>query len=32
MRLGPMLSDRTLDRVLAANLRRHYPKEAVDRR
>ncbi|WP_219732091.1 SDR family NAD(P)-dependent oxidoreductase [Streptomyces finlayi] len=29
MRLGPMLSDRTLDRVLAANLRRHYPKGAV---
>lgn len=32
MRLGPMLSDRTLDRVLAANLRRHYPKEVVGRR
>ncbi|MFE4052951.1 SDR family NAD(P)-dependent oxidoreductase [Streptomyces sp. YIM B13518] len=32
MRLGPMLSDRTLDRVLAANLRRHYPKGAVGRR
>ncbi|MDQ1033708.1 NAD(P)-dependent dehydrogenase (short-subunit alcohol dehydrogenase family) [Streptomyces sp. V3I8] len=26
MRLGPMLSDRMLDRVLAANLRRHRPK------
>ncbi|MFF1699593.1 SDR family oxidoreductase [Streptomyces sp. NPDC058257] len=25
MRLGRVLSDRTLDRVLAANLRRHYP-------
>jgi NAD(P)-dependent dehydrogenase (short-subunit alcohol dehydrogenase family) len=24
-----MLSDRTLDRVLAANLRRHYPKAAT---
>ncbi|MEU2688157.1 SDR family oxidoreductase [Streptomyces hygroscopicus] len=32
MRLGRMLSDRTLDRVLAANLRRHYPKGAVGRR
>ncbi|MEU0298632.1 SDR family oxidoreductase [Streptomyces sp. NPDC006175] len=29
MRLGPLLSDRALDRVLAANLRRHYPKEAT---
>ncbi|WPB94514.1 SDR family oxidoreductase [Streptomyces malaysiensis] len=29
MRLGRMLSDRTLDRVLAVNLRRHYPKGAV---
>ncbi|MGW4229245.1 SDR family NAD(P)-dependent oxidoreductase [Streptomyces sp. NPDC004980] len=27
MRLGPLLSDRTLDRILAANLRRHYPKK-----
>ncbi|MEV7723707.1 SDR family NAD(P)-dependent oxidoreductase [Streptomyces sp. NPDC087917] len=26
MRLGRFLSDRTLDRVLAANLSRHYPK------
>ncbi len=26
MRLGPLLSDRALDRVLAANLRRHYPR------
>ncbi|MFJ8796245.1 SDR family oxidoreductase [Streptomyces sp. NPDC102487] len=25
MRLGRLLSDRTLDRILAANLRRHYP-------
>ncbi|WP_145865692.1 SDR family NAD(P)-dependent oxidoreductase [Streptomyces capillispiralis] len=32
VRLGPMLSDRTLDRVLAANLRRHQPKRAVGRR
>ncbi|MEU5273394.1 SDR family oxidoreductase [Streptomyces hygroscopicus] len=32
MRLGRMLSDRTLDRVLAANLRRHDPKGAVGRR
>ncbi|MFJ1647557.1 SDR family oxidoreductase [Streptomyces sp. NPDC088258] len=31
MRLGPLLSDRTLDRVLAANLRRHYPKGATAR-
>ncbi|MGW7516479.1 SDR family oxidoreductase [Streptomyces sp. NPDC054796] len=31
MRLGPMLSDRALDRVLAANLRRHYPKGATAR-
>ncbi|MFE4415638.1 SDR family oxidoreductase [Streptomyces sp. NPDC056817] len=31
MRLGRMLSDRTLDRVLAANLRRHYPKGADGR-
>ncbi|MER6171144.1 SDR family oxidoreductase [Streptosporangium sp. NPDC001681] len=30
-RLARMLSDRTLDRVLAANLRRHYPKGAVGR-
>ncbi|MFI9580864.1 SDR family oxidoreductase [Streptomyces sp. NPDC052236] len=29
MRLGPILSDRTLDRILAANLRRHYPKGAT---
>ncbi|MFF0143537.1 SDR family NAD(P)-dependent oxidoreductase [Streptomyces sp. NPDC005227] len=29
MRLGRFLSDRTLDRILAANLRRHYPKEAT---
>ncbi|MCX5078056.1 hypothetical protein OG321_37025 [Streptomyces sp. NBC_00424] len=29
MRLGPMLSDRALDRVLAANLRRHQPKRAA---
>ncbi|MFD6988979.1 SDR family oxidoreductase [Streptomyces sp. NPDC059943] len=28
-RLVRMLSDRTLDRVLAANLRRHYPKPAA---
>lgn len=28
IRLTRMLSDRTLDRVLAANLRRHYPKGA----
>lgn len=28
-RLARMLSDRTLDRVLAANLRRHYPKGAT---
>ncbi|GAA3464249.1 SDR family NAD(P)-dependent oxidoreductase [Saccharothrix longispora] len=28
-RLTRMLSDRTLDRVLAANLRRHHPKEAT---
>ncbi|MEV2211657.1 SDR family NAD(P)-dependent oxidoreductase [Streptomyces sp. NPDC050997] len=28
-RLVRMLSDRTLDRVLAANLSRHYPKEAA---
>ncbi|MFI6998989.1 hypothetical protein [Nocardia sp. NPDC050175] len=25
-RLARILSDRTLDRILAANLRRHYPK------
>lgn len=31
MRLGPLLSDRMLDRVLAANLRRHHPK-AVTRK
>ncbi|WP_433414709.1 SDR family oxidoreductase [Microtetraspora malaysiensis] len=30
-RLARMLSDRTLDRVLAANLRRHYPRGAVGR-
>ncbi|MFG3166218.1 SDR family oxidoreductase [Streptomyces sp. NPDC048200] len=29
MRLGRLLSDRTLDRILAANLRRHYPKAAT---
>ncbi|MFD9404336.1 SDR family oxidoreductase [Streptomyces sp. NPDC060011] len=29
MRLGRLLSDRTLDRILAANLRRHYPKGAI---
>ncbi|MFD3681566.1 hypothetical protein [Streptomyces sp. NPDC058613] len=29
MRLGPLLSDRTLDRILAANLRRHSPKGAT---
>ncbi|MFD9288485.1 SDR family NAD(P)-dependent oxidoreductase [Streptomyces sp. NPDC060030] len=29
IRLGRVLSDRTVDRVLAANLRRHYPKEAI---
>ncbi|MCX4919572.1 SDR family oxidoreductase [Streptomyces sp. NBC_00687] len=29
MRLGRLLSDRTLDRILAANLRRHYPKGAT---
>ncbi|MEK8143748.1 hypothetical protein NKH18_22265 [Streptomyces sp. M10(2022)] len=29
MRLGRVLSDRTLDRILAANLRRHYPKGAT---
>jgi NAD(P)-dependent dehydrogenase (short-subunit alcohol dehydrogenase family) len=28
-RLARMLSDRTLDRVIAANLRRHYPKGAA---
>ncbi|XVS62230.1 SDR family oxidoreductase [Actinosynnema sp. CA-299493] len=28
-RLTRMLSDRTLDRVIAANLRRHYPKGAT---
>jgi NAD(P)-dependent dehydrogenase (short-subunit alcohol dehydrogenase family) len=27
--LAPILSDRTLDRVMAANLRRHYPKQAT---
>ncbi|QDI72997.1 dehydrogenase [Streptomyces calvus] len=32
MCLGPMLSDRALDRILAANLRRHHPKGAVGRR
>ncbi|MFE4646409.1 SDR family NAD(P)-dependent oxidoreductase [Streptomyces sp. NPDC056730] len=31
MRLGPMLPDRTVDRILAANLRRHYPKGAAAR-
>ncbi|MER7980305.1 SDR family oxidoreductase [Streptomyces sp. NPDC095817] len=29
MRLGRLLSDRTLDRILATNLRRHYPKGAI---
>ncbi|WP_369043121.1 SDR family oxidoreductase [Streptomyces sp. Midd1] len=29
MRLGRLLSDRTLDRILAANLRRHYPQGAI---
>ncbi|WP_329220017.1 hypothetical protein OG352_25440 [Streptomyces sp. NBC_01485] len=29
MRPGPFLSDRTLDRVLAADLRRHHPKAAA---
>ncbi|MFJ9138962.1 SDR family oxidoreductase [Streptomyces sp. NPDC102256] len=29
MRLCRLLSDRTLDRTLAANLRRHYPKGAI---
>ena len=29
IRLSRVLSDRTLDRVSAANLRRHYPKEAA---
>ncbi|MFI5679959.1 SDR family oxidoreductase [Streptomyces cellulosae] len=29
MRLGPILSDRTLDRILAANLRRLSPKAAT---
>jgi NAD(P)-dependent dehydrogenase (short-subunit alcohol dehydrogenase family) len=28
-RLTRILSDRTLDRILTANLRRHYPKEAA---
>jgi NAD(P)-dependent dehydrogenase (short-subunit alcohol dehydrogenase family) len=28
-RLTRMLSDRTLDRIIAANLRRHYPKAAA---
>jgi short-subunit dehydrogenase len=28
-RLTRMLPDRTLDRIIAANLRRHYPKDAV---
>jgi hypothetical protein len=27
--LTRILSDRTLDRILAANLRRHYPKQAT---
>jgi hypothetical protein len=27
--LTRMLSDRTLDRILAANLRRHYPKQTT---
>ncbi|GAB2817096.1 hypothetical protein GCM10027091_55510 [Streptomyces daliensis] len=31
MRLGPLLPDRALDRVLAANLRRHSPKGASER-
>ncbi len=30
-RLARMLSDRTLDRVIAATLRRHYPKEGTIR-
>ncbi|MFE4214006.1 SDR family oxidoreductase [Streptomyces sp. NPDC056844] len=29
VRLGRVLSDRTLDRILAANLRRHHPKPAA---
>lgn len=29
MSLGRLLSDRALDRILAANLRRHHPKEAM---
>ncbi|MFD0022143.1 SDR family NAD(P)-dependent oxidoreductase [Streptomyces sp. NPDC058382] len=29
MRLGRVLPDRALDRILAANLRRHYPKDAT---
>ncbi|WP_405387735.1 hypothetical protein OG596_07080 [Streptomyces sp. NBC_01102] len=29
MRLGPLLPDRTLDRILGADLRRHYPKGAT---
>lgn len=32
LRLVPILYDRTLDRILAANLRRHYPKGVVGRR
>ncbi|MFD6918833.1 SDR family NAD(P)-dependent oxidoreductase [Streptomyces sp. NPDC059944] len=29
MSVGRLLSDRTVDRILAANLRRHHPKEAM---
>ncbi|MET7386060.1 SDR family NAD(P)-dependent oxidoreductase [Streptomyces sp. NPDC005529] len=29
MSLGRLLSDRAVDRILAANLRRHHPKEAM---
>lgn len=29
MSLGRLFSDRTVDRILAANLRRHHPKEAM---
>ncbi|MFF0187762.1 SDR family NAD(P)-dependent oxidoreductase [Streptomyces sp. NPDC005244] len=29
MSLGRLLSDRTVDRILAANLRRHHPKKAM---
>jgi hypothetical protein len=27
--LTRILSDRTIDRILAANLRRHYPRQAT---